>query len=93
MYKTRHEVSDESACQVCFQIGAQSEEITVMSMLFIDIIRNPFYDTLRTKFVYFCTLKGFNFNVVAMNLQADSLTLLIHIILLLPFNVGWFVLL
>ena len=52
VYKTKHEVRDDSACGVCFQIDAETVETTVMSMIIIQIISNPYYETLRTKFVY-----------------------------------------
>ena len=51
VYKTKHEVRDISACEVCLQIGAQTDEINVMSMLLVQIIDDPCFDILRTKFV------------------------------------------
>ena len=51
VYKTKHEVRDISACEVCLQIGGQTDEINVMSMLLVQIIDDPCFDILRTKFV------------------------------------------
>jgi len=49
VYKTKHEVRDISACEVCLQIGGQTDEINVMSMLLVQIIDDPCFDILRTK--------------------------------------------
>ena len=51
MYKTRHQVRDISACEVTLNIDVQSDEIDAMTKLFVQIIKSPFYVTLRTKFV------------------------------------------
>ena len=52
MYKMNHEVIDISACCVKLVIDIQSDEINVMTKLFVQIIESSFFLTLRTKFVF-----------------------------------------